>query len=1233
MGSVYRAVDGETGLPVALKLMRAQAGDMERFATECRLLAELAHPAIVRYIEHGSHRGALFLAMEWLDGETLEERLAREPLGVVESIDLLRGVAAGLAAAHARAIVHRDVKPSNVMLVNGDPSRAKLLDFGIARLQVQPSPRTRTGTIVGSVGYMAPEQARGVSDVDVRADVFALGCVLFECLTGQPAFLGANVAATLAKVILDDAPRLGSLRPDLPPELDALIARMLAKGRDDRPRDAQVLLDELGRLPSVTGAPPIARLAPVVGPAERRLLAVILARRLDERAARTIVAPFGGEPALLADGTVLITFGALDSATDLAAQAASCALAIRAAQPDARLGLATGQAETSDVHPVGPVIDRAAALLDGPQEPGIPIDEVTADLLDARFEVRAHGRTRMLLGKADASVARTLLGLQTPFVGRENELALLEATASESFRDHAARAVLVTAPAGAGKSRLGYELAGRMRRATKVAVLVARADPMSAGSSLGLARQLVRQAAGLRDSDAPARQYAQLTAYLSSRGDDDVEWLAELVQAPIEIPSATLRAARDDPRLMIDRMQRAFLDWLAAECAAHPVLLVLEDLHWGDASSVAWLSEAMHELADRPLMVLAFGRPEVRGQFSTLWTQEISLGALTRRAAERLVRSVLGDAVPREVVERVVERSEGNAYYLEELIRRVAEGGSDELPGTVLAMVQSRLERLEPDARRVLRAASVFGETFWDGAASALLGGAARADDVTAWLQALATRELVRKRITTRFAGHTEYTFRHGLMRDTAYSMLTDDDRAAAHRLAGAWLDGAGEKDPRVIADHFELGRSPAQAITWLVRAAQVAFDTAQFEAFLALSERGIALGAGGAPRGMLRQMQARHHFLRNELPRAMACAREALELLPLGTIHWFHAAGIATATTFSHLKDPEIAHSVARSLESLPDVVDQDWPFVWAVNYIAWVFFHVGGYAEAVRLAAWAERSAARKPDHDPTFVIFLHALRALIAFIEGDPGTALRETRSVVSGLDDQKAGMSVNLAIAVFVASLLFLHLGCFEEYVMLARREWRGESDLPALRAWHVLGFAVHELTGGNAAPLVAIGERFVETTNLFQNSAVRAYVAEAHLADGRPDVAEAFARPVLETGCPGAFRNDAVAILARAALMRGDPVTALAITESGSALRDTATCVQRSGSMLRLTRIEALLALGETAAARDELGHARDRILRMAATLDADPHSRAQFIDGLPDNRRTLELAEKLAGSA
>ena len=257
-GVVYRAFDRQTRRIVALKVLhRADAEAILRFDAEANTLGKLADPAIVRYLDHGhSESGEPYLAMQWMEGESLGARLGRTTEGMpIREVALLGYRLAGaLATAHAHGVVHRDVKPSNVLLpAEGDVGDAKLADFGIVRIETAAY-RTDTGEIVGTVGYFSPEQARGDRDLDGRADLFSLGCLLFRCLTQREPFEGATAVMVLTKVLLEDAPRASELRPDVPAALDALIARMLAKQPDERPASAREVQRELGRIAADLGA-------------------------------------------------------------------------------------------------------------------------------------------------------------------------------------------------------------------------------------------------------------------------------------------------------------------------------------------------------------------------------------------------------------------------------------------------------------------------------------------------------------------------------------------------------------------------------------------------------------------------------------------------------------------------------------------------------------------------------------------------------------------------------------------------------------------------------------------------------------------------------------------------------------------------------------------------------------------------------------------------------------------
>ncbi|TMQ64888.1 MAG: protein kinase [Candidatus Eisenbacteria bacterium] len=271
MGEVYRARDTRLGREVAIKgLPEAFAQNPERlarFEREARLLASLNHPNIAGIFGLEDAAGTPYLVLELVEGETLAQRLARGPLSVRETLEVCGQIAGAIETAHERAIVHRDLKPGNVMLT---PSRTvKVLDFGLAKggatesgssadFSVSPTlalSATGAGVILGTASYMSPEQARG-QNVDRRTDVWALGCLLFECLVGRQAFAGETVSDVIARILERD-PEWNVIPAGVPARLREVVRRCLIKNSDGRPRDIGDLRRELSaiaqELSSVSG--------------------------------------------------------------------------------------------------------------------------------------------------------------------------------------------------------------------------------------------------------------------------------------------------------------------------------------------------------------------------------------------------------------------------------------------------------------------------------------------------------------------------------------------------------------------------------------------------------------------------------------------------------------------------------------------------------------------------------------------------------------------------------------------------------------------------------------------------------------------------------------------------------------------------------------------------------------------------------------------------------------------
>jgi tetratricopeptide (TPR) repeat protein len=935
---------------------------------------------------------------------------------------------------------------------------------------------------------------------------------------------------------------------------------------------------------------------------------------------------------------------------------------MRRAVPGAPIALATGRAVVSMRLPVGEVIDRAVKMLRSArfEEPSLPaagagggpgglaptgaardasrapvaLDEVTAGLLDARFDVGGDDVGLVLRAERDppSAPARTLLGRPTPCVGRDAELSMLDAMFEAAVGDPGARAILVTAPAGVGKSRLRHEFVRRLEALPAAPqVWMARGDPMSAGAPFGLIGAAVRRAAGIHSDERIDLRRRKLRARVGRHLHPDdaariAEFIGELCGTPFPSDqSVQLRTALQDSMLLGDQMRRAWEDWLAAEADARPLVLVLEDLQWGDRPTVTFVDAALRHLRERPFLALGLARPEVHALFQRLWAdrgvQEIRLADLPRRASERLVRQVLGERADEAVVQRLAARAAGNAFYLEELIRAAAEGRGDELPETVLAMVQARIEALDATARRVLRAASVFGQEFTGAGVAALLGGA----QPDAELGRLVDGEWL-----TRAAD--AYTFRHGLVRDAAYAMLTEQDRTLGHQLAAAWLEASGEPDPLVLAEHFERGGEAARAIEGYRRAAEQALGGNDLAAVVERVARAASLGAAGATLGELRLLEAEALRWRGELASAERAAQEALRWLPQGGDDWYLAAEEAAFASGS-LGDRDRLVELATILGDLPDGDRATAAQVRAALRLAVQLAFAGRPDLGDRLSAAIDGAADRFENSEPTIAGRILAARASRAHFVGNPALYLELLGRAIERFEH--AGDLRGACMVRGSAGWACLEIGDYPRgeamlREVLATAERMGLANVAAT-AKQNLGLALLHLGRLEEARQVAgdACRMFAESGNRRLESASRAYLAQILLRAGDARGAERNARAAIEvaSGPPSILPciAEGCAVLARVLLDAGRPAEAREAAARGMGILGSLGGIDGGESSIRLVHAEALHAAGARDEARQAVAAARARLLARAERIPS-PELRASFLERVPDNARTLALA-------
>ncbi|MDI1429316.1 protein kinase domain-containing protein [Polyangium sorediatum] len=267
MGSVYRARDEELEELVALKVLRQdlvnEPGMLERFRREVKLARRVTHKNVARVFDIGEHGADKYLTMEYVEGEPLNVALARQgAMSVARVVEIATAICAGLAAAHAAGVVHRDLKPENVLLAKD--GRVVITDFGIARMHEPEGARTQVGAVIGTPAYMAPEQVQGIADIDTRADIYALGAMLYELFTGEKAWRGESIVSVAAARLVQPPPDPRVKRADLPTACGTIVLKCMARDRDERYRTAQEVAEELTSLtlPAMNKLPVTTLVAP-----------------------------------------------------------------------------------------------------------------------------------------------------------------------------------------------------------------------------------------------------------------------------------------------------------------------------------------------------------------------------------------------------------------------------------------------------------------------------------------------------------------------------------------------------------------------------------------------------------------------------------------------------------------------------------------------------------------------------------------------------------------------------------------------------------------------------------------------------------------------------------------------------------------------------------------------------------------------------------------------------------
>lgn len=1206
MGVVYRA-RAENGQRVALKVLsHLDEDEVRRFEREGAIRIE--HPRIVRVYGSGTtENGVPYIALELLEGESLASRFVRDPPSTDEIIEMGIEICRALEAVHARGLIHRDLKPSNIFFDRR--TGLKLLDFGIARDLSRRTRLTATGAVIGTPAYLSPEQACAERELDATTDIWSLGVVLYEALTGKPPFERESSVATVLAVVGEELTPLARIAPETPVVLAMAIERALNKNRTKRFPNAAAFRRALES--ARTGEAVTAELAESmpISRGEQRLVVLLLAEQVTDQALlEAQVKSRGGAFLELADRRAIGLFGAqnwmgdeIHSAIAAATEARRSAerMAIACGLASTQLGGETlAAAERACRLPIeGVAILKSALALAGPEQAATLVR-------DQIFEVHAQ-----------PNVARD----RRVLIGRDRELRELERVVRAVVEEQQPRVVVLSGETGSGKSRLRRECEELLSlRTGNHNIFTARAASHQRFASRSLLASALRMRARLSEHTALVQKQRAVRRLLSDvlerpRADEIAPFIGALLG--VEMPrTPQLDAAHTEPRLLADHIRLALFDYFEAILRSEPLGMFFENLDWADRASLNLLEELRERSADRALLVV-FTATSATIENSV----HLELRPLGHEDVARLIFEVAGTSVPSISVEKIAEKCGGNAGFVEQLVLALKEQGVLQalpeewpMPITVAAAIQARLDLLRAEEREVLKLGAVLGRAFSPARLAQL--GVSASETV---LERLVTRGLLAAR-------KGEYWLSSPLVREVAYKAIDGSVRAELHARAAAMLAQADEVSSAEVARHYELAKINDVASLHYANATRDAAVRGDSADVLRLSERALALGASPTKLFDLHMARAdAHRFLgqreeqRTDLTRALNVSKSAHA----------NARVVAEAALLEARTQGAEAAMPAfyRAVDAAKKTGDRDLCSL-ALGRLSAQLVQTGHLDKARRAL---DESASLAEGGSPHLMGLVFGWRAQLATARGDLGER-RDAFTRAAALYREAGDLRLAVSAETNLADV-YNRIGAYQDAERALRvavvdtrrvghRLMEGYALLNLGYALARLGQTEEALQELRAAMQIAstLGERRLLVL-------VRIYRARALLAGPRaagvlPQAEEAVAEAV-KAEVP-ALEAVALAVAAEAALHRGDTVLADRYSARALQLRDEVGGIEEDEAELYLVRWRALDALKKSREARAVLQLAKSRVMALAAKI-RDEAMRKSFTEKVEAHRILL----------